>query len=310
MTRPGSLLRAVPRSPRHRHRARRGTSLAELLVALSVFGAVATACLRALASSTRWYERTTLVAEQHAQVDAALRILTALPSAASPADGDLLTLGDSALTWSATVAAAVACRETSGALMLPRAPLISGVDLAGYTSAPQVGDVLVLLDDAASRTSADDRWNRHAIVGVGTSSGGCVGGQLADAVRDAATPAWRLDLVPPATAAAIGAPVRILRPRRFLLYLSTPDWMLGVTEFNAPAGWATVQPAAGPLAPPRAAGLKLRWLDSLFRADSTRVAAIGIDIQAPTRRNLRPLPGGRPSVTESLSVILALRNRP
>lgn len=287
-----------------------GTTLVELLVALTLFGIVAVACLRALAMSGRWYERTTLAAEQHAQADAARRLVSALPAAISPADGDLITAGDSAITWQATVGSAVVCNESAGSFILPRAALTSGVDLASYTSAPQVGDAIVVLHDGPSPSPVDDLWSRHSIVGVHTGTGGCVGGPLADPVADASTPAWRLDASPVATAADVGAPTRILRPRRLVLYHSTPDWMLGFTEWNSPVGWAALQPAAGPLLPPPSptSGLRLTWLDTLMQADTARPSAIAIVIRAPTRRPVRAIPGGRPAPLDSLGFVVALRN--
>jgi prepilin-type N-terminal cleavage/methylation domain-containing protein len=288
-----------------------GTTLVELLVALTLFGIVAVACLRALAMSGRWYERTTLAAEQHAQADAVRRLVSALPTALSPADGDLLTAGDSAMTWQATVGSAVVCNEAGGSFILPRAALTSGVDLASYSSAPQVGDAIVALHDGPTPSPSDDLWSRHTIVGVHTSTGGCVGGPLADPVADASTPAWRLDASPVATAADVGAPVRILRPRRLVLYLSAPDWMLGFTEWNSPAGWAALQPAAGPLSPPRppTSGIRFAWLDSLMQPDTSAPSAIAVMIRAPTRRPVRAIPGGQPAPMDSLGFVVALRNR-
>lgn len=287
-----------------------GATLVELVVALTIFGIVAVACLRALAMSGRWYERTTLAAEQHAQSDAARRLVSALPAAVSPGDGDLITASDSAITWQATVGSAVVCNASGGSFILPRAALTSGVDLASYTSAPQVGDAIVALHDGPSISPSDDVWSRHSIVGVHASTGGCVGGPLANPVTDASTPAWRLDASPVATAADIGAPVRILRPRRLVLYLSAPDWMLGFTEWNSPAGWAALQPAAGPLSPPRVptSGIRFAWLDSLMRPDTTAPSAIAVMIRAPTRRPVRPIPGGRPVSVDSLGFVVALRN--
>lgn len=291
-------------------RAPWGTTLVELLVALTLFGIVTGACLRALAMSGRWYERSTLAAEQHGQVDATRRLMSALPSALSPGDGDLLTAGDSAITWQATVGAAVVCNEASGSFILPRAPLTSGVDLAAYTSAPQVGDVIVALHDGPSISPNDDLWSRHSIVGVHTSTGGCVGGPLANPITDASTPAWRLDASPIATSADVGAPVRILRPRRLVLYHSAPDWMLGFTEWNSPVGWAALQPAAGPLLPPptTTGGLRLAWLDSLMQRDTVHPSAIAFAIRAPTRTPVRAIPGGRPTSIDSSGFVLALRN--
>ena len=290
---------------------RSGSTLPELIVALALFGIVGMACLRALSVSARWYERATLVVEQHAQIDAARRLLLTLPAAAAPADGDLLTLGDSSVTWMATVGAAVVCHTAAGSALLTRAPLTSGVDLSSFASTPQPGDALLVLDDGPTPSPTDDRWITHTILAMHSSVGGCVGGPLANPVADASTPAWRVDVAPPISASDSGAPTRILRPQRLALYTSSGEWMLGFTETNGPSGWATIQPAAGPLSSATlpAPGLHLQWLDTLMAPTTTSVSAIGVTLRAPTRRAVRGLHRGAVILVDSLGFTVALHNR-
>ncbi|MGQ0648611.1 MAG: PulJ/GspJ family protein [Gemmatimonadaceae bacterium] len=298
------------RMSQHQARRRRGTSLVELVVALTAFGVVASASLRALQSTTRWYERSTLVTEQHAQMDAARQLLTGLPAAMSPRDGDLLVATDSAVVWQATVGIAAICVDAGTSAVVPRSPLSSGVALSSFVSTPQPGDALLVFDDGPTTAPSDDRWERHTITAIHTVTGGCVGGPLADPITDVGTPSWRLDVIP-ALGGSAGAPTRIVRGQRLALYASAGEWMLGFSESNGVTSWTTIQPAAGPLsrAAPTGSGVELHWLDSLLLPSPAAPTMLRGIIRAPTRRVMRRATGAPVAITDSLGFVTALRNR-
>lgn len=287
-----------------------GTTLSEMLVALTVFGIVGATAVQTLHVSSRWYERSTLVVEQRAQLDAARRLLATLPAAASPGDGDLTALSDSAITWQATIGSAAVCNLTPASVVLPRAPLVSGVAVASFESAPQPGDQVLLLHDGPTQSLQDDRWMRASVTAVHSAPGACVGGPLADSVIDASTPAWRLDLVPAPSPTGLAMMAVLLRPQRLALYQSSGEWMLGFAEANGIAGWNIIQPAAGPLSGPAlpGPGIDLHWLDSLLVPTGTSVAMVSATLRAPTRRNVRPLSGPSAPIVDSLGFIVAFHN--
>ena len=290
--------------------SRPGASLVELLVALTLFATVGSVALGTLGTAARWYERITLVAEQRAQVDAARRLLQDLPVALSSADSDITSATAGSLTWQSTIGALVTCRNVGGSAVVPRGTLARGIDLAAVGAPPQVGDLLATFDDGPTPGPADDRWVAHTITGIHSATGGCVGGPLADPVADAARPAWVFDLAPPLAAADTAVAARLLRPQRLALYASGAEWMLGFTEVNPPVGWATIQPAAGPLAPPGAsAGLALTWVDSLFAPNATAPAALRVVVRAPLRQPARAAPGRAAAPLDSSGAVIALRNR-
>jgi hypothetical protein len=280
-------------------------------VALVTFGIVASVGLRTLQLHGRWYEQYTLVIEREAQLNAARQLVSALPVGASPPDSDLLVTTDSGVVWRATIGIGVICQGGGSSAILPRARLVSGVDLSAYADTPQPGDTLLVFDDGPSTSMADDRWVRHGIGGVHMATGGCVGGPLADSVTDAGVPAWRFDVSPPLAPTAAGAPARITRLRRLALYPSAPDWMLGFAEVNGASVWSGIQPAAGPLLrhAPAGSGIELHWLDSTLVPALGGAAAFRAVLRAPTRRAVRR-PGAPPAaLLDSSGFLVTFRNR-
>ncbi len=293
---------------------RLGTTLAELLVSLTICAVVASAFFRTVHQSLRFLNDHTVLVEQRAQLQAAAHLSTSLLADASPPEGDLLTLTDSSVSFRATIGIALACTTAGATAEITPLALAAGVAFSAFSDHPQPGDLAARFDEGPLASAADDHWELHTITGVHARTGACTSTPFADPVADASKPGWAFDLspAPPATPSAF--PLRILRPQRLALYHSAPEWMLGFTEWNPGTGaWNLIQPVAGALTggatgPP---GVDLVWHDSLFAPGAlpTSVASLRATFRAPTRAPLRH-PGRAPGVrTDSLGIRLPFRNR-
>jgi hypothetical protein len=211
---------------------RRGTSLVEVIVAMTLSVVVIAGFARAIMAQRR-AERTIAGAYQPGvAADEAVRVAAALLSRAAASDS-LWVRGDSALEWRATVGVSLACFAGGDSVVVP--------DVAPSTwweAPPDTGD-------AADVALAAGQWTSRSIAAIRTrASGGACGGpqrtlQLGTAV------AWGATL--PA--------VRVTRRTRLMLYRDGDGaWWLGERRCadSVPAACGAAQPIAGPLAPPPA----------------------------------------------------------
>lgn len=227
-------------------------TLAELLVAAVVGGVVSTAAVvtavRVRRASAVESERA-LARAQLAQAAAVLsmELRGVAPGAGAGDGGDLAEASDSAVDVRAVVGGSVACAVgTAGGG--------SSVDLAagtmgvGWWSAPpRAGDVALVHDPGALPGASDDAWHERAVTGATSGAGVCAAGAFA-AFGAGDETRWRLVLAGPALppTVVVGAPVRVVRRRRYTLYRAGDGrWYVGMREWDGttPSG---VQPLAGP----------------------------------------------------------------
>jgi hypothetical protein len=263
----------VARAARVQRGARPGVTLAELLVAAAVGGLVSTA---AVASAVRVRRAAAvgnarvLAAAQLAQAAAVLahELRGAAPSVGPDDGADLLEASDSAVDVRATLGASVACAvapasggSAVGASAVDLAPPAAG--LAWWHAAPRAGDVALVHDPGALPGAADDVWRERAVVAADAGAGVCAAGPFAAAAPPTAA-RWRLALAGPALPATVaaGAPVRVVRRRRYVLYRGGDGlWALGLREWDG-AALQAVQPIAGPFEPPARGGMRAEARDS------------------------------------------------
>lgn len=302
-----------------RRRQRPGTSLAELLVALVLFGIVGGATWHALDRQARLHAGLVVILEARAQHAAAHEAIATLLRAASPPAGDLARLADSSVAFRLAVGSGVACAITPGQVDLAPDSVAAGQLLARMRTGPQAGDTAWLLDDGPSEATGDDRWIPLAIAAVSRAAGRCAGTPFIDPAADATRPSWRLTLAGagPPSSARPGAPVRLTRPARLALYRGgTGEHWLGYAERHPVTGaWVAIQPVSGPYLPyqpaaPSAGGVAFAARDS-SGAPGAWVAtpsALAVATRTLTAARVRVdgLAHGRRA--DSLHSLIALRN--
>lgn len=273
--------------------ARRGWSLAELLVAVVLLGIIGAAASNALVQQGRVRTRVVRRLAAEAQMREAMAPLLADLGAASPAAGDF---------------AAGHATDTSIAIRIATAEgFVCALDAADPMTAR-----VVLLSSMRGRSIAagDSAWSYQG----GRWAAAPVQQVAADAAPSPCSPPHSAQgqLVRVAlggtTPPAPGAPLRFTRRVRYSLYRAGDgETHLGLREWSAAlAGFTGQQPVAGPLS---RAGSGFRYADSLGNAmqpsdvASGRLAQVIIELKGPR------LPWESSAASSVLSMTAALRNR-
>jgi len=216
--------------------SRRGTTLAELLVAL-VLGAIV---LAVATTSVLRQQRATLAMTTGARSATQLRLATAVVQAQATLHGRddvaLQASTDTALQLRATIAVGAAC-----AAAVHPSFAVGGPDIAsgGLASPPRVGDSLWWYSPGS------DRWSGASIQSVWAESGACGLPSVSDDAGAAVT--IRLQRSGADTIPAL-SPLRITRQERLVLYRAGDgSWHLGLRDWSAATGsFGSPQPVAGP----------------------------------------------------------------
>ncbi|MFL5606856.1 MAG: hypothetical protein ACJ8AD_10465 [Gemmatimonadaceae bacterium] len=270
-----------PRLDRHR----RGTTLPELLVALTLGAVVLGTASASLLRQQGTARRVTGIVAGAAQGRAAAMLLPAELADLDPSAGDLAAgeARDSALQLRASIATGVACDSAVGQVLLA---LSDGDDLApgGLASPPRAGDSLWWYAEATSG------WRAQRIADVRAAVARCpvrVGG-------DGEGPVLRIILANRDTV-PVGAMLRLTRPIAYVVYRSGDgSWQLGMREWSdAVRGFAPPQPIAGPFARRLGTGVRtgFRYFDAGGSelppggegADISRIARVRITTVALVR---------------------------
>jgi hypothetical protein len=297
---------------------KRGTSLAELLVALVLFGVVATAILRSLDRQARFHAGVLTILEARSQHAAAHEVVaTELRSLAS-SGGDITRLSDSAIVFRLPVGAAVACRIAPDTIYLAPDTVAAGQVLAGLRVTPQAGDTAWLYDESSTDIAGDDSWIGVRITSAVRGAGNCAGSALVHPALDAARGSWRFAVAGPLpTSITTGAAIRLTRTARFALYRGgTNEHWLGFTEILPATGtWITIQPVSGPYLPfspgaPAPSGVVIAARDSsgVPTWATASMAAISVTTRTLTARAVRMDGLARGLYADSLHSLIGLRN--
>ena len=284
------------------HQRRRGASLIELTVVIALLAVIGTATLGVVVHQERFYREQAAAIDSRATVRDAASLLQSELRALTPADGDLYTLGPSAVDFRATLAQSVICTISPSRtqITIPPEHLATGAPLTWLGSQPEAGDTLLVL---ATESTLGGAWDRHVLTGAPTRAGSCPTTSGLTTTPSEASAALTLSLSAPLdTAIAPGAPVRVVRRARYELYRASDSrWYLGYLDCLSSRATPcnVVQPVAGPFAP---MGIRLAYLDrgGAPTADPSRVARIDVLAIAERRSS--------PTALDSLATTIALRN--
>ncbi|HVZ48470.1 MAG TPA: hypothetical protein VG916_06785 [Gemmatimonadaceae bacterium] len=262
-------------------RCRAGTTLAELAIALVITGIAGAIGVGMLAAAER---RSHADAVWDRAVQGERDVAHVLGSDIADADPAYLALrGDTALDLAEHVGVAVACAVAGRVLVVPANRTSAGEPYTAWRSATEAHDLVFVWDTTVAiwRESEAD-----TVAARGDGAGCPATGPFRSAADSAArVPVTRFVLADslPAWIGA-GAPVRVARRVRWLLYRSADrSWWLGYRR--CPRGvCGAAQPVAGPLASPADSGLLFAQGDDGTMAVTMRAPR---DAVAPTPRTLR-----------------------
>ena len=274
---------------------------------LALLTAIAARQQRALADLADYAALGQQIQDAHAIVRSGLQGL-------APLEGDIREARDTAIEFRSTIAAAIVCDTSAGAVILPPTSDTAPA-FASITQSVEAGDSAWMLtpDDSS------DVWTAARITYVAAASAGeCAPLGPALDPSQVARPRVALTLSP-SSRAAPGVPVLITRPVRYSLYRASDGfWYLGQRDWNNTGGYLnTVQPVAGPFLSAAQGGLRLTYFDTSGRtiaspvAGLRSIAAIRLDVRGQTRNARRILGAAtdQSARTDSASANLWLRNR-
>lgn len=269
--------------------AKRGASLVELAVALTIFGVVAAILFRLLAGNLRLYQEQTQRLDRRQGIRAAELILPVEWRELDATDGDLMAIAPGSVTLRAPRQLGFVC-----------APAGMGVTHLAVRQWPFFGvrdfdpatDGLLVHVPGDAIAPDGDAWLPGSLASI--RDGTCADG----------APAWLLETSLASDGRiAVGAPVRGFEIVTYRLYRGGDgEWYVGVVS----GGGGTTQPLMGPVT---AAGFDLRFLDASGASVSDRaaVAAIEMRLRAPTAQAVRR-DAGLTRPVDSTTIVVALRN--
>lgn len=302
-------------SPRT-NRMRRGFTMVELLVSMTLLAAVGTILAKLMLDQQRFYQK------QGSQINVRRELRTtmsAIPSdlrSLSSSGGDLIDFNSNSITFRNVLGTGVVCaKPNSSTVDLP--PLnMARTTLTSWYTQPQVGDSVFAFNEGLLRGAEDDAWFGARIVSIVSDPALCPGSVYTDAALDAGKRRWRVTVSPALPdSVKIGAAIRFERSTRYSLQASpTYKFYLNRSEYTGGA-WGASVPISGPFVSPSGSipgGVRFSYFDSLGVA-VTNVAnsrdVARIDIQLVARGANMSKAGAAGVVQDSLTIRIALRNR-
>lgn len=281
-------------------RPRRGFSLVEALVALVLFGVVATMLYRTLVGGQRQHRahvQSVAVSESNR---AAMAILAGELRELSAGEGDILAMGSTSITFKSMRAFSIQCVPPDTAA---RRLVLDGSLISGLRPIDSPDDSVLVFAEGDPATRLDDGWFSAGATSA-TPGTECPGGRPSIGVTLSGVTAPQLADV------QAGAPVRTFRPAQVIVYQGAGrDWWLGQRLFQPSTGsWSIVQPVLGPLSSP---GLTLTYLNGAGApADSAGgVARIGLRVRSRSPERVHR-GGGATYLLQDVATQVAVRNNP
>jgi prepilin-type N-terminal cleavage/methylation domain-containing protein len=292
------------------HLARRGFTLAEVVIALVLLGTITAVTYRLMVTGQRVYRAQTQRIDLQQNIRAAASVLPAELRVLNARDGDILAMSSDSITLRAMRLFAVACDTPTldGGAITSRAVVIRN-SLTFGSRMLTAGDSVLIYYEGVPGSPRDDGWLRGRLT-VDPVTARCAGPEPVAQARPGMT--LTVDLAPLDSAqhngpgmVPLGAPVWGYEITTYKAYRSPSDglWYLG----QRLAG-ATTQPLFGPLT--GASGLTLAYYDSTGAPTSMAadVAEIEIAIRGRTAQPIRMPNGSDADGVDSLVIRVALRN--
>lgn len=269
--------------------ARRGFTLVEVLIAMTMLAVVGGTIVTMLNGQQRFVRAASDIGAMRSQLQTAAVVLPADLRAISASGADIRTMSDSSIRVRATIASSVVCAMAGNVVTLaPDSPLrsttptgIVDVKLTSIMLPPAPGDSIFLWDQDSTRWGNGVTTTPYAITGVVTSTCAALNGQS----FASSGPALQLTLgaTPPAGGVVVGASARVVRDVRYGLYQSSTDnqWYLGYRDFNGSSSFTGYENVAGPFRPyasgaTSTSGVRFAYFDTTGTeiADYTQVARV------------------------------------
>lgn len=255
------------------HSSRQGLTIAELLVAMVLFGVIGTTIIKTLNSQRQVSKDQANLIDGRRQLRMGANVLPVDLRAMSTAGGDVKSMAEDKIVINAPIGSSIVCARTTSKLSVPPTNLSRNI-LTSWYSAPVVGDTLFVYNENILAGSEDDVWEKFAITSVVKSATDCPGAPYMDPVLDPPATKQRYvytvdvstRLIPDSV--KVGAVIRFTRPMRYQLQLqgSAGRSYLTLEEYRSGA-WQGAEPIAGPYRPfiagdASGSGMQFRYFDT------------------------------------------------
>jgi prepilin-type N-terminal cleavage/methylation domain-containing protein len=238
--------------PALRGRARRGLTLIEIIIAMTIFAFIGGLLLSVMLRQQRYQRALADVADSRGRMRDIATIIPTDLRGTSSVGGDLLTIGLTALQFRAAIGSSALCRYAAPTVIdLPPKVLSSGNVITSWINPPAPGDVVFIYNDGTAAGNVDDTWTQFTITDTTSAVDAtwCPAGGATSItqVADDAQRKYRVTLsaAPDPLRIKPGAPIRFAREVRYSLYAaSDANWYVGY-ETCTPSGTPGV---AGPCA--------------------------------------------------------------
>jgi hypothetical protein len=291
---------------------RPAVTLVEMIVALTLFGLVATIMLSVLSGQHRFHIGSLEIIDTKRSTHQAVELLYGELRAVSSAD--IYAMSDSSVTFRTAHGASHICAIDSAraSLTLPSTQTTRAAPLSAFLAVPRAGDSLLIFDPGDAPGADDDRWHAHVLV-ADLGSAACPPRPFGLASNDTEAAGIAITIMPPLTGnVPVGSPMRFFRPASYSLYRSGTSWMLGYSLCAAGACTAR-QPLSGsyiPFASGGAGGVAFQYFNDQGAPSSDRSRVARIDVVARARSastlDVGHVHGQR--YHDSLAMTIALRN--
>ena len=267
-------------------RSRRGFTIIELIIGLTLGLIVLTSVYKLLMSQSRLYGVQREVADTRQSLRAAAALLSYELESAAATAGDFYAIGPNSLSMRSVQGTGVVCSKGGTGVVKKRFGLqlasgyfqgtVTGVDSA------MVYDMLALPFGQWNVLKVKEAWNgTDSWAAIGGGGGGTPVCFWGDSSVNVPRPQATVELFAPNPVLAgilVGDPVRAFRPTEFALFQQAGRWWLG----RKVIGEANYEILTGPLLPASDSGLVFTYYDATgaVTADPSRVVQVEIVLRA------------------------------
>jgi prepilin-type N-terminal cleavage/methylation domain-containing protein len=253
------------------HGRRRGLTLPELLIAITLLAIVGGGVTRVMVKQQQFYKDASKTAGSKRELRLGASVLPAELRSISSSGGDILTMDEGEVKLRAYIGSSVICARTAtNTVWLPPVNLTHHT-LTSFIDRPDIGDTVFVYNENIEKGSEDDLWEMRTIIGKDMSTTACPGAPYTDAALDPPATKRRYQYVLDANlpdSVKVGAVIRFTRPVRYRIYQeSSGAWYLGIEQYTG-GSWGAASPLSGPYkafasGDNSGSGLQFRYFDSL-----------------------------------------------
>ena len=313
-------------------RPRRGLTLIEVIIAMTMFAFIGGMLVSVMLRQQRYQRALADVADARGRMRDVATIIPTDLRGTSSVGGDLLSIGLTALQFRAAIGSSALCRYAApNVIELPPKKLSSGNVITSWINPPAPGDIVFMYNDGTAAGNVDDTWTQFTITDTASAvnPAWCPAGPTSiTQAADAAEPRYRVTLsaAPDPLRIKVGAPIRFAREVRYSLYsASDANWYVGY-ETCTPSGTPGVagpcrnrEVLAGPVeaasADTTTSGLYFIYYNQngariTSLAQAAQIARVGIGLRTSplSLRDAMKL-GGSMVGRDSLRLTVGIRNR-